>query len=107
MSADAPNPVQASRSDWMGLLAISLGVSLVVVDFTIVNVIIPPIVEDLDISSLDAQWIQESYAIALAALLLVMGRLSDIWGPVGSSCSAPSCSGWPASPRPWPPTVTC
>ncbi|GLY18842.1 DHA2 family efflux MFS transporter permease subunit [Kineosporia rhizophila] len=64
----------------MGLLAISLGVSLVVVDFTIVNVIIPPIVEDLDISSLDAQWIQESYAIALAALLLVMGRLSDIWG---------------------------
>ncbi|MGX5694226.1 DHA2 family efflux MFS transporter permease subunit [Dermacoccus abyssi] len=64
----------------MGLLAISLGVSLVVVDFTIVNVMIPPIAEDLDVSSLDAQWIQESYAIALAALLLVMGRLSDTHG---------------------------
>ncbi|WP_447001992.1 DHA2 family efflux MFS transporter permease subunit [Saccharothrix isguenensis] len=64
----------------MGLLAISLGVSLVVVDFTIVNVIIPPIITDLGISSLDAQWIQESYAIALAALLLVMGRLSDLLG---------------------------
>jgi EmrB/QacA subfamily drug resistance transporter len=80
MSATAPDHVPATKGAWMGLLAISLGVSLVVVDFTIVNVIIPPIVEDLKISSLDAQWIQESYAITLAALLLVMGRLSDILG---------------------------
>ncbi|MGL5864480.1 MAG: DHA2 family efflux MFS transporter permease subunit [Dermatophilaceae bacterium] len=80
MSRTPPLAAPASRGSWMGLLAISLGVSLVVVDFTIVNVIIPPIIEDLDISSLDAQWIQESYAIALAALLLVMGRLSDIVG---------------------------
>lgn len=80
MSSNAPNFAPASKGAWMGLIAISLGVSLVVVDFTIVNVIIPPIVDDLQISSLDAQWIQESYAIALAALLLVMGRLCDVWG---------------------------
>ncbi|MFF6875276.1 MFS transporter [Streptomyces sp. NPDC012474] len=58
----------------------SLGVSLVVVDFTIVNVVMPPIIDDLEISAYDAQWIQESYAIILAALLLVMGRLSDVVG---------------------------
>lgn len=75
-----PNSVPAGRSAWLGLVVISLGVSLVVVDFTIVNVIIPPIITDLGISSLDAQWVQESYAIALAALLLLMGRLSDVVG---------------------------
>ncbi|MEU5627199.1 MULTISPECIES: MFS transporter [Streptomyces] len=77
------NPTRSSstnREAWLGLLAISLGVSLVVVDFTIVNVVMPPIIDDLDISAFDAQWIQESYAIILAALLLVMGRLSDVVG---------------------------
>ncbi|MGX6742753.1 MFS transporter [Streptomyces xantholiticus] len=62
------------------MVAISLGVSLVVVDFTIVNVVMPPIIDDLKISAFGAQWIQESYAIILAALLLLMGRFSDIVG---------------------------
>ncbi|WP_346345551.1 MFS transporter [Streptomyces sp. SID5643] len=77
------NPTRSSltnRDRWLGLLAVSLGVSLVVVDFTIVNVVMPPIIDDLEISAFDAQWIQESYAIVLAALLLVMGRLSDVVG---------------------------
>ena len=80
MSASPPAAPAVTRNAWLGLVAISLGVSLVVVDFTIVNVIIPPIVRDLGISSLDAQWIQEIYAITLAALLLLMGRLSDVLG---------------------------
>ncbi len=79
----AENPSRsssASRDAWLGLVAISLGVSLVVVDFTIVNVVMPPIIDDLKITAFGAQWIQESYAIILAALLLLMGRLSDIVG---------------------------
>lgn len=77
------NPTRSSstnRDAWLGLVAISLGVSLVVVDFTIVNVVMPPVIGDLKISAFGAQWIQESYAIVLAALLLLMGRLSDIVG---------------------------
>ncbi|MFG2991960.1 DHA2 family efflux MFS transporter permease subunit [Streptomyces sp. NPDC048257] len=70
----------APRDAWLGLVAISLGVALVVVDFTIVNVVMPPIIDDLKISAVGAQWVQESYAIILAALLLLMGRLSDIVG---------------------------
>ncbi|MFD4462213.1 DHA2 family efflux MFS transporter permease subunit [Nocardia sp. NPDC058480] len=65
---------------WLGLIAVSLGVALIVVDLTIVNVILAPIVEDLAITSIQAQWIQESYAIVFAALLLVAGRLSDLHG---------------------------
>ncbi|MEU5979173.1 DHA2 family efflux MFS transporter permease subunit [Streptomyces sp. NPDC047315] len=65
---------------WLGLVAVSLGVALIVVDITIVNVILAPIIEDLDVTSVEAQWVQESYAIIFAALLLITGRLSDIQG---------------------------
>ncbi|MBQ0865481.1 MFS transporter [Streptomyces sp. RK75] len=65
---------------WLGLLAVSLGVALIVVDITIVNVILAPVIEDLKIDSVEAQWIQESYAISFAALLLLTGRLCDVLG---------------------------
>ncbi|MFQ6328386.1 DHA2 family efflux MFS transporter permease subunit [Nocardia sp. CWNU-33] len=65
---------------WLGLIAVSLGVALIVVDLTIVNVILAPIIEDLSITSIEAQWIQESYAIVFAALLLLTGRLADLYG---------------------------
>ncbi|MFI2209953.1 DHA2 family efflux MFS transporter permease subunit [Streptomyces sp. NPDC020141] len=65
---------------WLGLIAVSLGVALIVVDITIVNVILAPIIEDLSIGSAEAQWIQESYAIVFAALVLLTGRLSDLHG---------------------------
>ncbi|MGI5336320.1 MFS transporter [Streptomyces sp. CA-181903] len=75
-------PVQSPPTprQWLGLLAVSLGVALIVVDVTIVNVILAPIIDDLDIGSVEAQWIQESYAISFAALLLLTGRLSDALG---------------------------
>ncbi|MEV0264539.1 DHA2 family efflux MFS transporter permease subunit [Streptomyces sp. NPDC050617] len=72
------DPSPARR--WLGLIAIALGVALMVVDTTIVNVIVPSVIEDLDISSGQAQWIQESYAIVVAALLLLVGRCADILG---------------------------
>ncbi|MFJ6614078.1 DHA2 family efflux MFS transporter permease subunit [Streptomyces sp. NPDC091289] len=65
---------------WLGLVAVSLGVALIVVDITIVNVILAPIIEDLEVTSVEAQWVQESYAIIFAALLLIAGRLSDLHG---------------------------
>ncbi|GAA0453053.1 MFS transporter [Streptomyces sp. NPDC046215] len=77
MSGVAPSP---SPRQWWGVIAVSLGVALIVVDFTIVNVILAPVVEDLAIGSAGAQWFQESYAIAFAALLLLAGRLSDLHG---------------------------
>ncbi|MFD3787371.1 MFS transporter [Streptomyces cyaneofuscatus] len=75
-----PAETPPSVRQWLGLLAVALGVALIVVDITIVNVILAPIIEDLSIGSSEAQWIQESYAITFAALLLVTGRLSDLYG---------------------------
>ena len=65
---------QTSESrKWWGLIGIALGVSMIVVDTTIVNVITPSVIDDLGINSSQAQWIQESYAIVFAALLLLFG----------------------------------
>ncbi len=69
-----------SARRWLGLVAIALGVALIVVDTTIVNVIVPSIIEDLGVTSVQAQWIQESYAIVFAALLLLAGRCADLVG---------------------------
>src|SRR5512133_124460 len=65
---------------WIGLFFISLGVSLIIVDSTIVNVAIPSIIDDIGITSTQAQWIQEIYILVFAALLLVGGRLADQYG---------------------------
>ncbi|GAA3473061.1 DHA2 family efflux MFS transporter permease subunit [Nonomuraea roseola] len=71
---------QSPPRRWLGLIAVTLGVALIVVDATIVNVIVPSIVGDLGVSSGEVQWVQESYAIVLAALLLLVGRLADLLG---------------------------
>ena len=69
-----------SRARWWGLVVISLGVSLIIVDSTIVNVAVPSIIDDIGITSTQAQWVQEIYTLVFAALLLVFGRLADSYG---------------------------
>ena len=68
------------RRRWAGLVFISIAVALIIVDSTIVNVAIPSIVRDLGISSTQVQWVQESYTLVFAALLLVFGTLADRYG---------------------------
>ncbi len=69
-----------SRRRWVGLVFISVAVALIIVDSTIVNVAIPSIVADLDITSTEVQWVQESYTLVFASLLLVFGTLADRYG---------------------------
>ncbi|ANF31583.1 multidrug transporter [Leifsonia xyli] len=68
------------RKRWAGLVFISIAVALIIVDSTIVNVAIPSIVDELHIGSTGVQWVQESYTLVFAALLLVFGTLADRWG---------------------------
>lgn len=65
---------------WLGLVFISIAVSLIIVDSTIVNVAIPSIVDDLGITSTQVQWVQEAYTLVFASLLLVFGSLADRFG---------------------------
>jgi EmrB/QacA subfamily drug resistance transporter len=70
----------SSRRRWVGLVFISIAVALIIVDSTIVNVAIPSIIKDLGITSTQVQWVQESYTLVFAALLLVFGTLADRYG---------------------------
>lgn len=66
-----------SRFRWIGLVFISMAISLVIIDGTIVNTIFPKVIQALNISSNEVQWVQESYVLVFAALLLVWGSIAD------------------------------
>ncbi|MEY4639926.1 MAG: hypothetical protein RLY13_924 [Actinomycetota bacterium] len=62
---------------WIGLVFISMAISLVIIDGTIVNTIFPAIIKELFLSSSQVQWVQESYVLVFASLLLVWGSIAD------------------------------
>ena len=68
------------RGRWLGLAMLSLGVAMIIVDATIVNVAIPSIIRDLKIDSTTAEWVNTTYALVFAALLITLGRIGDVWG---------------------------
>ena len=70
----------ASRARWFGLAAVALGVSVIIMDATVVNVALPVIIRDLHLSSTQAEWMNAVYALMFAALLLIVGRLGDLKG---------------------------
>jgi EmrB/QacA subfamily drug resistance transporter len=72
-------PCARSLRRWT-LVAAILGSSLAFIDGTVVNVALPAIQRELNAATSDAQWVMESYALFLAALLLVGGALGDRFG---------------------------
>jgi len=59
------------------MLFIGLGTALIIMDATIVNVSLPSIIRDLQIGSIDAEWVNAIYSLVFAALLIIAGRLGD------------------------------
>ena len=71
---------EKQRSKWLPMIFIGLGVALIIMDATIVNVSLPSIIRELDINSIDAEWVNAIYSLTFAALLIVMGGLGDRFG---------------------------
>src|SRR6266498_705030 len=65
---------------WWTLLAVCLGMFMLLLDITIVNVALPDIQKALRSSFSDLQWIVDAYALTLAAFLLTAGSLADMYG---------------------------
>ncbi|WNM24993.1 MFS transporter [Demequina capsici] len=65
---------------WWGLAAIGLAQLMVVLDMTIVNIAMPTAQADLGISDADRQWIITAYTLAFGGLLLLGGRMGDVFG---------------------------
>lgn len=68
------------RTRWFGLAVLSLGVSMIIVDATIVNVALPSIIREFDLALSDAEWINSIYSLVFAALLITLGRIGDMFG---------------------------
>lgn len=64
-------------SNWWVLVILATGLSLIVLDATIVGVSMPAIMQDLQLSLVDAQRVSALYNTVLAALLLAAGTLGD------------------------------
>jgi len=69
-----------TRRDWAALLTIGFGVSLVIMDATIVNVALPVVIKDLSLTATEAQWMNAVYSLVFAALLITVGRIGDLKG---------------------------
>ena len=65
---------------WWTLVAVCVGVFILLLDITIVNVALPDIQQELDATLPDLQWVIDAYALSLAALLLTAGSLADLFG---------------------------
>ncbi len=68
------------RSRWMALYVLCVGVLMIVLDATIVNVALPSIQQDLGFSQSGLAWVVNAYLIAFGGLLLLAGRLGDLIG---------------------------
>ena len=75
----AAAPCTLVSGPWI-LAATILGSAMAFIDGTVVNVALPQIQARLNATAIDAQWIVESYALFLAALILVGGSLGDHYG---------------------------
>jgi len=71
----------AGRADrrWLILVVVALAQLMVVLDATIVNIALPSAQRSLGFADSDRQWVVTAYALAFGSLLLVGGRLGDMF----------------------------
>ena len=68
----------AERNRWIALYVLCVGVLMIVLDATVVNVALPAIQEDLGFSQSSLAWVVNAYLIAFGGLLLLAGRVGDL-----------------------------
>jgi EmrB/QacA subfamily drug resistance transporter len=75
-----PEIAAAERRHWLALYVLCVGMLMIVLDATIVNVALPSIQQDLGFSQNDLAWVVNAYLIAFGGLLLLSGRIGDLIG---------------------------
>jgi EmrB/QacA subfamily drug resistance transporter len=70
----------ATRSRWAALVVLCLGVLMIVLDTTIVNVALPSIREELQLTNTALVWVVNAYMLTFGGCLLLGGRLGDLYG---------------------------
>jgi EmrB/QacA subfamily drug resistance transporter len=68
------------RNRWIALYVLCVGMLMIVLDVTVVNVALPSIQDDLGFSQSSLAWVVNAYLIAFGGLLLLAGRFGDLLG---------------------------
>ncbi len=68
------------RSRWIALVVLCVGMLMIILDSTVVNVALPSIQHDLHFSQPNLAWVVNAYLITFGGLLLLAGRLGDLIG---------------------------
>ncbi|MFJ2030595.1 DHA2 family efflux MFS transporter permease subunit [Streptosporangium sp. NPDC087985] len=76
-----PGTPQGRRSNpWLTLIAVAIGLFMVNLDASVVSIANPEIGRDLNASTAGLQWVTNAYLIAMAAALILGGKLGDRFG---------------------------
>ena len=78
MAADEKTTQDDDRARWIALIVLCVGMLMIVLDTTVVNVALPSIQTDLGFTSSSLAWVVNAYLIAFGGLLLLAGRLGDL-----------------------------
>jgi EmrB/QacA subfamily drug resistance transporter len=80
-SVSAPNSSTSEHDRrWLILAVLSIAQLMVVLDATVVNIALPSAQSDLHFSDSSRQWVVTAYTLGFGSLLLLGGRLSDLFG---------------------------
>ncbi len=71
---------QGDRGRWVALVIVIMAAFIVVLDNTVLNVAIPTILREFHTTLPSLQWVVTGYALTFATLLIIGGRLGDIYG---------------------------
>ena len=74
------SPLLDHRRRWLALMLLCLGVLMIVLDTTIVNVALPSIRTDLGFTETTLVWVVNAYMLTFGGFLLLGGRLGDLYG---------------------------
>jgi EmrB/QacA subfamily drug resistance transporter len=79
VTATAPD-TSTERARWIALVVLCVGMLMIILDSTVVNVALPSIQHDLSFSQPNLAWVINAYLISFGGLLLLAGRLGDLAG---------------------------
>jgi EmrB/QacA subfamily drug resistance transporter len=73
-------PALSVPHPWWALTATLIGLSMIIIDGSIVNVLLPDMVKDIGLTQTDTQWVNSIYSLVFAALLITVGLMADRHG---------------------------
>ncbi|GIH95184.1 MFS transporter [Planobispora siamensis] len=76
----APHPAPPDPRRWQALTVLCLAQFMVILDVTVVNIALPAIGADLALDRSAATWVVTAYTLCFGGLMLLGGRLSDLYG---------------------------